>query len=704
MKFLESAPTAVVIPVHGGLPLTVRCLDSLRNCDPLPVMVVVVDDGSPDDTAAHLATHYPDVHVVPGDGNLWWGGATNVGCKYAIERGADTLILLNNDNIDLSENLLRELVRLLKERGGCVGATTLMETSDGRRKIFGAGGVLDWRGRGTILRRSGESFRESDSVTECDWLPGMALAFEADLFSRLGGIDAATFPQSRGDADFTLRARKLDVSCVASTACWIVNDRTQVPFGFSRRLRVRDFFRGLVMRNSNYQLRTTVHFFLRHCPRRWLIPALVLFYARYGWAWLKTQRISSVQPTAKTSHKVPPVATTTSPLRVALVIWSGDIGGAETLAVALARALRDSGVDARVVFVTRAEPLARRFLEAGVPFAELRLKRGRAVLWHARRFAQVVAAGGADGAVLVAGGFLALALRLGGYRGLIAAVEHGALLQTDRRPLPTRLLRRFDRFLGARAVDVHVAVSDFLRERINSARRPVVTIPNGVDLDVYRPSSSPRSEDEFVIGCMSRLIPGKGVEDVIVAAQEAISRGARLRIAGDGPERARLERLAEQAGIRESVEFVGWMKGASDVAAFWNTCDIAVAAPNDWVESFGLAAVEAMACATPVVATRGGALSETVVQGRTGFLVEPRDTHALASALLAYLDDPSLVTTHGAAAREWCKERFNIQRCARAYADLFRAHSAPGLSEGTATRDSDPPQTTASAIGPRAPR
>jgi GT2 family glycosyltransferase len=291
MKFLDTAPTAVVIPVHGGLPLTVRCLESLRECDPLPVMVVIVDDGSPDDTAAHLATHFPDVNVVLGDGNLWWGGATNVGCKYAIERGASTLILLNNDNVALSPNLLRELVSLVEERGGCVGATTLMETPDGRRKIFGAGGILDWRGRGTILRRSGEWFRESDSVTDCEWLPGMALAFTAETFRRLDGIDAAVFPQTRGDADFTLRAHGCGYPCSISSACWIVNDRTQTPFAFNRRLSMQDFFRGLVVRNSNYQLRSTLLFFLRHCPRLWLIPCVAGFYARYLYAWLKTQRI-----------------------------------------------------------------------------------------------------------------------------------------------------------------------------------------------------------------------------------------------------------------------------------------------------------------------------------------------------------------------------------------------------------------------------
>lgn len=297
MKFLQSAETAVVIPVHGGLPLTVRCLDSLRKCDPLPVMVVVVDDGSPDDTAAHLAAHDPDVQVVSGDGNLWWGGAINVGCDYAIGRGARTLILLNNDNVELSRNLLTELVRLRDDRGGCVGATLLMEAPGGQMRIFGSGGIIDWPAGGTKLRDSGSLFRESATVTECDWLPGMALAFAAETFRSLGGIDSQAFPQSRGDADFTLRARALGYPCSVSTGCWVVNDRTQVPFGFYHRLSPFDFFRGLVIRNSNYQLRTTLHFFARHCSPGRLVPSLASFYARYLYAWLKTQRMPKVQST-----------------------------------------------------------------------------------------------------------------------------------------------------------------------------------------------------------------------------------------------------------------------------------------------------------------------------------------------------------------------------------------------------------------------
>jgi GT2 family glycosyltransferase len=123
----------------------------------------------------------------------------------------------------------------------------------------------------------------------------MALAFTAETFQGFGGIDASAFPQTRGDADFTLRARGLGYRCNVSSRCWIVNDRSQIPFAFNRRLSVKDFFRGLVIRNSNYQLRATLLFFLRHCPRPWLIPCVAGFYARYVSAWLKTQRLSPLE-------------------------------------------------------------------------------------------------------------------------------------------------------------------------------------------------------------------------------------------------------------------------------------------------------------------------------------------------------------------------------------------------------------------------
>lgn len=377
-------------------------------------------------------------------------------------------------------------------------------------------------------------------------------------------------------------------------------------------------------------------------------------------------------------------AVTNGRLRLAFVLWDGTLGGAETLTATLVRVLReDMDVDARVVTVERAEPLAERLRSTGTPFSELGFRRGRAVLRDPRRFAGAVRRAGPDGAVLVSQGFLAFALRLGGYRGRIVAVEHGSLLQTHRAHRRFRLVDRLDRSLGARATDVQVAVSGYVGSLV-AHRRPVVTIPNGIDLDVFRPGR-PRSPGAgFTIGCVARLVAGKGVEDVLVAAQAPIARGALLRVAGDGPMRPELERLAQRLGIAESVSFEGALAEPADVAAFWHGCDVAVAASNDLVESFGLVAVEAMACGVPVVATRSGGLRDVVVQGATGLLVPPHDTDGLAAALLAYLDDRGMSVSHGAAARARCEEKYDIRRCAEAYLGLFQPASAPVRSaQGT---------------------
>jgi glycosyltransferase involved in cell wall biosynthesis len=341
---------------------------------------------------------------------------------------------------------------------------------------------------------------------------------------------------------------------------------------------------------------------------------------------------------------------------VALVLWNGKIGGAETFTAALAGALRERG-DARVVFVEGASLLAGRLRASGVPFESLGLRRGREVLFHPRKFARATRRAGAEGAILPHGSYLAAALRLGGYHGRIVAVEHGSVLQPRRRRHPERALRW--------AVDVRVGVSRFISSSPGVAA--TVTIPNAVDLARYRPGPE-RLQDadsrELVVGCMARLIPGKGVDDLLAAAANELARGARLRVAGDGPERHKLEKLARALRIQRQVEFLGWV---DDASAFWRSCDVAVVPSHQWVESFGLAAVEAMACGRPVVATRNGGLAELVEHGRTGFVVPPGDVDALAGALRAYRGDPALRARHGAAGRLRCEERFDIRRCAESY-------------------------------------
>jgi glycosyltransferase involved in cell wall biosynthesis len=367
---------------------------------------------------------------------------------------------------------------------------------------------------------------------------------------------------------------------------------------------------------------------------------------------------------------------------VALVLWSGKLGGTETFTTELGGALRRQGVDARIVFVGGSDRLAGRLAELGIPHASLGLARGRQVISHPRSFARLVSTVGADCAILPASGYLAASLRAGGYRRPIVAVEHGGLLQVDRLPLGRRLLRRIDRASGIWTCDVEVAVSAYVLEELQKHRKAkrVVSIRNGIDLGRFSPEvEKSRTNRPFTLGYAGRLIPSKGVSDVIRAfGSRELPADSVLRVAGDGPDRLALERLADELGLAKRTRFLG---SIDDMPGFWRGCDIGVVPSAGWIESFCLAAVEAMACGLPVVASRAGALPETIRDGLTGALVDQGDIAALGLAFRRYASDASLRREHGANARRLCEERYDLGTAADSYAEVIASISRDRLLE-----------------------
>jgi len=366
--------------------------------------------------------------------------------------------------------------------------------------------------------------------------------------------------------------------------------------------------------------------------------------------------------------------------RIAAVLWSGTVGGAETFTTDLCRTMREFGAEVGIVFVTRSDPLVSRIDAAGIPHVSLGLRRGRDVVRHPRALASAVEKFGSDGSLLPNGGYLAAALRLGGYGARVVGVIHDAS-QFWPMTFRDRILRPIDRATGVWATDIDVAVSDFVLSQINSqARRSrlsrlrpgekrVIRIHNGVDFDRYKASPETHNEETVVIGYAGRLIEGKGVDVLIRAfAAGAAREGAQLRIAGDGPTRPMLEGLREALSLNHAVEFTGW---TYDISSFWRGCHVAVMPSDRFVESFGMAAVEAMACARPVVVTANGALPELVEDTVTGFVVPPHDVRALGDVLLALARDAATRRAVGTAARMRCEQRFDIRQCAAAYLDLF---------------------------------
>jgi N-acetyl-alpha-D-glucosaminyl L-malate synthase BshA len=180
-------------------------------------------------------------------------------------------------------------------------------------------------------------------------------------------------------------------------------------------------------------------------------------------------------------------------------------------------------------------------------------------------------------------------------------------------------------------------------------------------------------EEKLVIH-VSNLRPVKQVDAVVrVFARIRERVPARLLIVGEGPELSKAEQLIDELGVSEHVELVG---EAQDVTGLLSVSDLFLLPSLQ--ESFGLSALEAMACGVPVVASNVGGLPEVVIEGVTGFLHPPADVEQMAASGIRILSDPALHARMAADGERLAIERFSSDRIVPQYEALYeRTLAAP---------------------------
>lgn len=201
-----------------------------------------------------------------------------------------------------------------------------------------------------------------------------------------------------------------------------------------------------------------------------------------------------------------------------------------------------------------------------------------------------------------------------------------------------------------------------------TARTSVVY--NGLDMPALQPAPLPFDEPRIM--CLGRVVADKGFDLALCAFRRTVDRfpKARFIIAGDGPERAPLERQAAKLGLAQAVEFTGWIR-PEDIPQLINTVTM-VLMPSRWREPFGLVAVQAAQMARPIVASRVGGLPEIVVHGETGILVEKENSAALAEQIAFLLQHPEQAIQMGQAARKRSQDLFGMERFAGDYDALYQ--------------------------------
>ena len=245
-----------------------------------------------------------------------------------------------------------------------------------------------------------------------------------------------------------------------------------------------------------------------------------------------------------------------------------------------------------------------------------------------------------------------------------------------RRTMALRIYARLDQFV-LRQFDHVVAVSDKIAAEILAggvSSKLVSVIDNGIDLAaLQRPSQSfdveLRARGKRIVGAVGRLVDQKGFDYLLHAIPSVLKQFPEtvLLIVGEGPKRAKLEALASELKITDSVRFTG---ACDDMPSVYSSFDLFVLSSVD--EGMPLALIEAMAIGKPVVATRVAAVPRLVLEGVTGRLIEPRDPAAISATICELLGDPATCERLGEAARARMEARFSSELMAERYHRLYR--------------------------------
>ena len=232
---------------------------------------------------------------------------------------------------------------------------------------------------------------------------------------------------------------------------------------------------------------------------------------------------------------------------------------------------------------------------------------------------------------------------------------------------------------GIEQSDGVTAISEHLRERTEQAfstKNPIEVIRNFVNCDVYlrdrdkvaalRPRYA--SPDERLLVHLSNFRPVKRVQDAVeVFARAARRLPARLMLIGDGPDRSLAEHLARQYKVQDRIHFLGKQDNVSELLPL---ADLMIM-PSE-MESFGLAALEAMACNVPTIGTRVGGVPELIEDGVNGYLFEVGDVTGMSEAAVALLQNPDRLSTMAAHGRQTAQDKFCTTRIIPLYENYYK--------------------------------
>jgi GT2 family glycosyltransferase len=257
-----------------------ECLDAINSSSHKNLFICVVDDGSSDGTGDMLQVDFPAVHVITGDGNLWWGGATNLAIQSCLASKCDYVILLNDDCL-VEEATLAKFVQRAEEYPGAV-ITPLTVDIDNPDQVWWAGSTWGplkyfpfiWLIRQKYPHRTPISAMPTKPYNTSEFT-GRGIFIPRAIFETVGLIDSDLFPQYGSDNDFSLRVTSSGNQAIVdpdNKVLLYVEEAGQNVSGSLIGLPVR-FFKLLFLRKHGEAARYWWRLLKKHAPWYAVVPS-----------------------------------------------------------------------------------------------------------------------------------------------------------------------------------------------------------------------------------------------------------------------------------------------------------------------------------------------------------------------------------------------------------------------------------------------
>ncbi|TPQ25502.1 glycosyltransferase family 2 protein [Methylomonas koyamae] len=271
----------IVITDFNGFAQTRRCLDALYKSTYKDFTVLVVDHGTTEETRTGLQNDYPCVIRLPGPSSLWWAGANNLGIRFAMDKGADLIMLLNNDCYVTPETI-QQLVDNLRNKSGAIIAPI--------QRDWPTGGIISINPRhnfllgfptiGGLKSPVGAGLGEVISVDLI--IGGRGVIIPKHIFSKIGLFNETQLPHYGADHDFYIRVKKKFALYVSLNA-YVDVDPAQTSLAANIcEIGFETFIRTLIDRRSHRNIYDISVLFKLHYPLpRFYLTGVVFYYIRY---------------------------------------------------------------------------------------------------------------------------------------------------------------------------------------------------------------------------------------------------------------------------------------------------------------------------------------------------------------------------------------------------------------------------------------